>query len=87
MLEILNTEDFDWYKQKLDVEGKYHHDHFGEPTKYPCKVVSKLVDENDRPYTFYHKFVYKVSSCCSQCGHKTSEYFVPPQDVEDFLYE
>ncbi len=76
MVELLNQVDFDWYKQKLDVDGRYHHRHNGIPEKYPCKIVSRFWDDPNGPYTYNHKFFYKQEIVCKHCNHKSLEYKV-----------
>lgn len=65
-----NKEDFYWYKVELDVNGKYQHDHWGKPEKYPCKVVSGWGDNPNGPYYYNHKFIYQQEVICENCGHK-----------------
>lgn len=76
MIELLSKVDFEWYKQKLDVESRYHHRHINSPEKYPCKVQSEYWDDPNGPYTFTHTFVYKTEIVCKHCNHKSLEYKV-----------
>jgi len=66
--------DFDWYKKKLNANSRYEFAHDGDPSKYPCKVVSKLEYDNSSSFggrdTYNHEFVYQVEKICSSCGHK-----------------
>ena len=76
-----NKDDFFWHKKKLDVNNKYNHDHFGEPAKYPCKVVSRWGDDPNGPYYYTHSFIYQEEVICDKCGHKKTIW----PNVEDLL--
>jgi len=69
-LRTLQTaEDFRWYRQELDVNGRYDHRHTGTPEKYPCKVRSSFWDDPNGPYTYEHEFFYQKEVKCEHCGH------------------
>jgi len=77
MTELRNADDFKWYKAKLDLDGREEHTHHGEPTHYPCRVVSSY-DPDDPGCTrrasypsYEHTFTYMVRTACPQCGHTT----------------
>ncbi len=74
MTTIENKEDWDWYKQRLDVDGKYNHRHNGSPKQYPCKVESEWNDDPNGPYYFNHRFFYQKDIVCEKCQHKTKEW-------------
>lgn len=69
--QLKNSDDFNWYKQGLDVNSKYKHKHNGEPERYPCVVVSNFWDDPNGPYTYDHVFVYQQQVKCEHCGHET----------------
>jgi len=73
--------DFEWYKKRLDADGKYDYDHIGEPTKYPCRVLSEYEDVDCRPLTYRHKFIYLNTVTCSECGHTKQVW---PDDGEEY---
>lgn len=72
--EILqHAHDFHWYKKRIDVKARYEYKHHGEPSKYPCGVISEYQDAGNTygPDSYYHNFIYKQEVVCSECGHKT----------------
>lgn len=69
-MDILNNEeDFKWHQKALDVAQKYNCAHYGDPEKYPCKVVSQFWDDPNGPYTYNHSFIYQQEVQCPHCGH------------------
>lgn len=65
MKEFKNANDFYWYKKKLDLDQRYENKHYGEPERYPCRLLkSELLDE------YYHTFIYQQEVVCPECGHK-----------------
>jgi len=83
-LLLLSLEDFEGYKNKLDEEMCQHHNHYGEPKKYPCKVYSEWIEWNQSELydEYHHKFIYLMDIVCPDCGHKTQ--FWPEIDEEFF---
>jgi len=61
-------DDWDWYKQELDVAARYKHDHKNEPKKYPCLVISEFCSGDNMAY--YHHFFYQKKDKCPECGHE-----------------
>lgn len=81
---LRNKEDFKWHKAKLDLENKYDHDHYGEPEKYPCMVISNWFDNPNGPYTYEHKFIYQHKVICENCGHEKMAW---KTDDEGIIYD
>ena len=75
-------EDFEWYKKSLDVSGRYNHRHRGEPSKYPCRVVSEYWDDPNGPYTYHHSFIYQQEVVCQSCNHVTTVWPEQAGEVE-----
>lgn len=71
---IENDDEWEWYKLKLDVDQKYHHEHLGKPEKYPCRVNSEWYDDPNGPYSYVHSFFYQKEIVCEKCGHKSLEW-------------
>lgn len=67
--ELNNEDDFYWYKQRLDLQSKYRHNHVREPKEYPCRVFSVWSDPINSPYEYEHQFVYRQEITCPNCGH------------------
>ena len=70
--ELLNNlSDFNWYKARLDTNAKYYHKHYGEPKKYPCRVLESIwEDDPNGPYSYTHTFIYQQEVECPTCHHK-----------------
>jgi hypothetical protein len=66
---LLNQEDFTWYKKALDLKVRWELRQVGEPTTFPCFVVSQYENEENRPDLWQHKFIYRESQTCDKCGH------------------
>lgn len=66
-----NKSDFDWYKRTLNGDGRYEHGHRGEPSEYPCMVISEFWDYYpNSSYTYNHTFYYQQEVVCDKCGSK-----------------
>jgi len=71
MKQLNDKDDFRWYKVRLDAQSEYSHDHYGEPSEYPCKVDSEWRDNENGPYEYHHTFIYQQKVKCPECGHET----------------
>jgi hypothetical protein len=80
--QLRNKEDWEWYTQGLDVSGKYHHRHNGEPERYPCIVASNFWDDPNGPYTYDHDFYYQEEYKCESCGHRSMKYPLSEDQVK-----
>jgi hypothetical protein len=75
-------EDFNWYKASLDVRGRYHYRHSGEPKKYPCKLLKSEFDSDPNgPDGYNHSFVYVQEVECPMCHAK--EFVWPEVETDD----
>ena len=68
---LRSTKDFEWYKTSLDAKAKHHHNHYGKPEKFPCKVESEWEYCENGSDIYNHRFVYQQDVVCESCGHKT----------------
>jgi len=80
---IVNTRDWEWYKRKIAATDSRDLKHNAEPEKYPCKVMTHRYEPCDYASYFDSKFLYKVKTECSSCGHADIEW---PANEQELLY-
>jgi hypothetical protein len=68
---LWSANDFDWYKQSIDVAHRMRFRHRGSPERYPCRVISQWENDPDGPDCQMHTFVYQQTVKCESCGHET----------------
>lgn len=68
---LYSSEDFKWYKMKLDVDVRYLHKHINIPYGYPCMVTSVYaLNDMIGPPSYTHNFEYQTLIKCKYCGHE-----------------
>lgn len=78
---LQSPSDFMWHKASLDLAARQRHVHEGEPTHYPCKVLSHFysMDGTRQPDKYEHTFVYRVKVKCPHCGKEDVRWSDEPQ--------